>query len=38
MVLPGKLIFTKGYNLFSISGNELSISGFNHEIKEHGVI
>jgi len=36
MVLPGKLLFSKGYNIFSVCGNELNTSGFNHEISKPG--
>ncbi len=36
VLLPGKLLFSKGYKVFSISGNELNKSGFNHEVKEYG--
>ncbi len=36
VVLPGKLLFSKGYKIFSISGNEINKTGFNHEIKEFG--
>lgn len=36
VVLPGKLIFSKGYRVFSISGIEIDKSGFNHEVRGVG--
>jgi len=36
VLLPGKLIFSKGYKIFCISDSEINKAGFNHEIKEIG--